>query len=659
MRRKIRLFRGDSLGIRHNIRHIVLLLAIWNIPVFLGFLGPEVSFSELKAFVFSGEGEPSLSQKTALMTDEWNALDLAGFTVPSWDDDGYWIRMDIPRKFLDHDLVLSTPVVSVGLFRYEIYRGGQLIERAGIAEIERVREQSGHHLFSIPISGHKADISIVLKVNNIVSLTPLFRVHRAENFEIYHSVRVFLLAIHLGALLTLILYNGFILVSVKERSYFFYVAYLTTVVFATLADTGLISFSQLIFKVPILDLYGFSTRIESVALFSMLITIPLFLYEFNPLPEKQAFFRPWTLGFVALTLMFGVVSLFLPAMTAKTLALVLFFFGIVVLALVSLPHISRVPVIFAGAWGILVAGALVSRWSVLGVFPHNTFSDWMIYFTTIVEALMLSYALAERIKQNTSFKANLQMGMTAQQALLPSLDHSIPSLQISQYYRNAEELGGDWFYVRRDEQTDRVYIIVTDVTGHGLSSALLTGITAGAFNQSVTQLANHWVTQTIEDQALFISQGLKMSLFEMCESSQKYITASLCVLDLKTNRGCNLSMGHPPIYLKSSGYLSALASSSSPIGLEPIDRASWVRNPVVSFKFESGDSLFLYTDGLFENRGPTGRCIKKRSIKKILNESSDSHDAKTKILREIDEVCGGQSPEDDCTFLIIDKVTAA
>ena len=68
---------------------------------------------------------------------------------------------------------------------------------------------------------------------------------------------------------------------------------------------------------------------------------------------------------------------------------------------------------------------------------------------------------------------------------------------------------------------------------------------------------------------------------------------------------------------------------------------------------EKGDILFLYTDGLIENSGPSGQTMKPRILKKVLGSTSHPEQLKEDILSSGREIWQDQSPEDDCTFLIL------
>ena len=62
--------------------------------------------------------------------------------------------------------------------------------------------------------------------------------------------------------------------------------------------------------------------------------------------------------------------------------------------------------------------------------------------------------------------------------LLPC--RNIPNIESRDFYKAAEHAGGDWFGHFYNEKYRTLYILIGDVTGHGLANALITGAAAGA-----------------------------------------------------------------------------------------------------------------------------------------------------------------------------------
>ena len=74
---------------------------------------------------------------------------------------------------------------------------------------------------------------------------------------------------------------------------------------------------------------------------------------------------------------------------------------------------------------------------------------------------------------------------------------------------------------------------------------------------------------------------------------------------------------------------------------------------VFDVKFEGRDGIFLYTDGLIENSGPSGKVLKMRHLKKMLGEVETLGEIKASILSEGAKIWQETEPEDDVTFCIV------
>ncbi len=61
----------------------------------------------------------------------------------------------------------------------------------------------------------------------------------------------------------------------------------------------------------------------------------------------------------------------------------------------------------------------------------------------------------------------------------------------------------------------------------------------------------------------------------------------------------------------------------------------------------------MFTDGLFENRGPQGETLSQRQLKKILTEHKQPESIKREIISTCELLWKNNAPEDDCTFLLV------
>ncbi|WP_232248057.1 ATP-binding SpoIIE family protein phosphatase [Streptacidiphilus rugosus] len=196
-------------------------------------------------------------------------------------------------------------------------------------------------------------------------------------------------------------------------------------------------------------------------------------------------------------------------------------------------------------------------------------------------ALSIDNARLHRMEARTA--------LTLQRSMLPSRPPRIPGVQIAHRYLPGDrraEVGGDWFDAVQLPGS-RVALVVGDVMGHGLHSA----VAMGRFRTAMQTLA-----------ALDLPPG--QILRHLDNLSQRlgddHLATCLYAVYDPIARTCTLaSAGHvPPVLVHPDGRGELLEiPSGAPIGVGGVPFAS------KEIKVADGSMLVLCTDGLVEMRG--------------------------------------------------------
>ena len=234
----------------------------------------------------------------------------------------------------------------------------------------------------------------------------------------------------------------------------------------------------------------------------------------------------------------------------------------------------------------------------------------------------------------------LAIASTIQQALLPSgkLNPSIHSIDINGLQIPAKFVGGDLYdYYVRD---NKLFFCVGDVSGKGVPAALLMTISHSLFR----------TVSAREDHPEQIMETLNSSISDN-NPDIMFITMFLGVMDLSTGtiRYCNA--GHnPPIVIR-NGQAEILSTEPSLLlGVEM--NARYTANELT---LTSGDTLFLYTDGLTEAENirkelfGERRALETAAISGALTASEQMERMQQAVHTFVD----GAEQSDDLTMLVI------
>ena len=253
----------------------------------------------------------------------------------------------------------------------------------------------------------------------------------------------------------------------------------------------------------------------------------------------------------------------------------------------------------------------------------------------------------ELSKKTESLEESLQQASQVQKAMLPN-SGGVTSFSLSEFYQSAEQTGGDWYSYYEDPDAERLYFFIGDVTGHGVSSSLITGTAAGAVYGTLETLRRIENRLDIETEIDTIAKAVNQAVYDTGAKVQRMMTMSFMIFDTKNGVGVYINAGHPCCCVIGLEKNKSFKTSGGPLGLK-IDPNYQIHN----FKLRRGESLFFYTDGLIENEGPSGHVFKMRRLLKIFDPSLNPDELKSIILKDARAIWLDHPAADDCAFVIL------
>lgn len=212
------------------------------------------------------------------------------------------------------------------------------------------------------------------------------------------------------------------------------------------------------------------------------------------------------------------------------------------------------------------------------------------------------------------------------------------NIQILSYYHASKALSGDIFGFY--QITPQKYgIILLDVMGHGVSSALITMSLQSMFQKLISrEAAPESVLQEL-DQYLH-------DLFQNNQDAWHYCTAIYLNIDISTQTIEYLNAGHPPAILQADdGAQHELGATNPPLGT--FDNIQFKSR---TLHYKPGTRILLYTDGVSE-------AFELNTLNHLLNDTILNPLAKTKdtiqhALENKENIYSKYNHDDQCFILV-------
>ena len=245
-------------------------------------------------------------------------------------------------------------------------------------------------------------------------------------------------------------------------------------------------------------------------------------------------------------------------------------------------------------------------------------------------ALVENAYLVKSEQEALAYQRELAIASTIQQSMM---EVKIPSLSFAEVEaRNisCKEIGGDFYDVIRLE--DCVAVVVADVSGKGISAALLASVLQGAIYPQLRQ------GLALEQ----IAEGLNLYVYNKIVG-QKY--ATLLMMKLYDNGELEyINCGHVKPLLHSGGAIRCFENENLPVGLlSPVTFTSG------RAQLSDGDRMLLFTDGVVEAENQDGDFFGNEGLEAALaTEFSLGH-----LFTSLDAYRGQTPLSDDCTALCL------
>lgn len=266
---------------------------------------------------------------------------------------------------------------------------------------------------------------------------------------------------------------------------------------------------------------------------------------------------------------------------------------------------------------------------------------------TISEAYDRLHEAHERLDRDLRAAARLQAG------LIPPRASRCGPFEIGLHYRPAGHVGGDLVGFYPISET-RIGLYSIDVSGHGVSSALMTAQLAGLFDpvrldENIGLVRTSSGTYRPRDPAA-IASDLNVRLGRD-KDQDLYLTMVLADINADTGIVRFCQAGHPhPMILRAVGAVERVGEGGMPIGLlDGADYETCIRT------LAPGDRFVAFSDGLVEVKAPGGEMIDEDRLADLFAGAGGRSPAQAleMVVEEIDAFVGAKGCEDDLSSIMV------
>ncbi len=267
----------------------------------------------------------------------------------------------------------------------------------------------------------------------------------------------------------------------------------------------------------------------------------------------------------------------------------------------------------------------------------------------------LNVIVEERTKEleqmNSILLTDIESAKEMQRCLLPSQMPNNTSVSFHAQYFAAERLSGDFYNVIQLDE-DNIAIYIGDVSGHGVSAAMLTVFA----NQNIKPLKEEDFTGEIVEPG-FVLKSIYKNFNNTNYKTETYILMLYGIYNTKSKSFTYASAGinAAPYVIKKSGEILELNAKGFPIcKLGDLNMPFYDNR---NTQLEIGDKILFFTDGLVEAKNTDGHMYGYDRLRAFLekNYKLDGDRLNIAIKNKLFGYMGtNQDLMDDVTYLIME-----
>ncbi len=676
-------------GIYAKSRFIRLLLLI---GAALCVLLPRAASAGMPVVLDDDLAEINLGRRIEILEDtggKWSIQDVSGgelsrsfmqsqddYPVYGFTSSVYWARFTVENRS-DADIAWYLELDHPQMERINLYlvgKGRRLMEERASGDILPFSSREVpfvNAVFSITEPAASSRTCYV-RCQTKGSMDLFLTIWSPAAFRDHASRMDVIFAIYYGAMLVMVIYNLFLFLSLRDRSYLYYVLYCLAFVLFQLCMNGLafqylwpdfpwwakhsIPFWVLLSAVfAVQFLRYFLDTMHYVPVIDRGLKISLFVFA-ALIPAS--FFTDYTGTIIVLIVMIMIMAIALYVIAVKVLML-----G------------NRAARMYIITWAAFWVGTFVYSLKLFGIIPDHFVTRWMLQISSLVQVILLSLALADKItfmtekmetanenlegkvkertrelnralllmeRKDNEIQREFDLAGDIQHGLLPETPFYHEGIKVVAYYKSMGKVGGD-FYDIFQMKGGYLGILVADASGHGMPAAFITALAKISFAEAI---------QT----SLFPADIFRHVNNELVKAikTDDFVTAFFAVISpARDIFYCNASHQMALVLRKDTLMIENWDTNGLFMGYSLDSNGMYEDGQNL---LEYGDRIMLYTDGIVNAVNRDGVPFGERRLERLFTDTAPLplEEARDRIVRECQEFVNGAPQADDKTLVLIE-----
>ena len=253
--------------------------------------------------------------------------------------------------------------------------------------------------------------------------------------------------------------------------------------------------------------------------------------------------------------------------------------------------------------------------------------------------------LLQQTAEKARIEQELEVARAIQETLVPTSEPvDVGPLKFAGFYQPAAQTGGDW-WTWADLANGRYLLVIGDVTGHGVPSAMIT-----AAAKAACDVARH-----IDGQAVTVTRLLEIMNHAIYESAQRrfVMTCFASIVDTRQRTITYANAGHNFPYLyrvaEGKGEFGSLMIRGNRLG-DDVDS----KYEAKTTELVPGDVIIWYTDGIVECENEAGDEYGEKRFRASVRKSAslDAGEMRDAIVGDATTFFGEAQRKDDITMIV-------